>query len=83
MKQPFQVGEQVTCLFVPEGSPPSADTAVRSILAIAQVSDPHEGKVGCTGWLASADGGKPCPHCGATLPPIPMIDSGYFRRVET
>jgi hypothetical protein len=33
-----------------------------------------------SGFLASADGGEPCPHCGRTFAqPITMVDSAWFK----
>ena len=35
----------------------------------------------CTsGWLVAADGGEPCPSCGRPpVPPVPSVDSSWFR----
>ena len=76
MKKPYQVGDKVQCLFAPAGSPPHAVAVVRTVTHIEQ-------KVTSIGWLVSADGGQPCPHCGATVPPVPLIDSGYFKLVKS
>ena len=79
MKKPFQTGQQVTCSYLPAGSLALAVTVRRTILAVTEVTDAHPGKVGCTGWIASADGGCPCGHCGATQQPIPLIDTDYYE----
>ena len=84
MKNTYKVGDQVKCSFAPAGSPPHSFAVVRSVTYVEHIGDGHaNGKVTSTGWLVSADGGQPCPHCGATVPPVPLIDSGYFELVST
>lgn len=82
MKQPFQIGDLVQCSFLPTGSPPYAALVARTVTHIEPIGDGYaNGKVTSTGWLVSADGGRPCMHCGATVPSVPLIDSGYYTHV--
>jgi len=65
---PFRVGEDVTTQYIP-----TEKKVVRKITAI----EPSR-----HGYIATADGGKPCSHCGLTGTTITdYIDSSWFSRV--
>lgn len=85
---PFQIGDYVTCSFIPLGTNGEVSFAtmaksalvVRRVTAVYKDGDAYSSpvKVTRTGWLVSADGGNQCPCCQHQHPAVPLVDSGYF-----
>lgn len=70
-KSPLKIGDAVTTSYH------FNDDIVRLITRI------EKDKSFGSGWLASADGGEPCPTCGRLhASPIFGIDSAWFKKVS-
>jgi len=75
---PFAIGDRVTTEFIHEHSDVVRTvTEVEAYNPIVNLGPPS------SGWIIAADAGEPCPTCGkAPSQEIPVIDSGWFQKVE-